>query len=356
MVTSEPLAPSQNANPPRSIWRHISAWIVRLSVPVPKGKSFRAKMGWVGRRIVYWYLIILVMLAFFQRYLIYQPTRAAVIDPQLSGLEAGRIEEIHIPTTDGLELNGWCVRAFATSRDSGHNGAKDGAKDGSADHLAVIYFSGNAGHRGYRAIELDQLSRLGADAYLVDYRGYGDNPGKPTEEDLAADAQAIWKFVTTTRHVKPSQIVLLGESLGGGVASRLASELSQAGTPPGGLILRSTFASLAEVASYHYPWLPVKMFLLDRFPSAERLAKVTCPVLVVHGNVDKIVPFESGKRLFDAAPAVSANAIPKTFVVLAGADHNDIQYVAREAYRAAVQQFFDRLRLPQHAVEPAAAR
>jgi uncharacterized protein len=349
MVSSQPLAPSDNADHPRSIGRRISSAVLPLCVPIPKGKTLPSKMGWIGRRIVYWYLIILVMLAFFQRYLIYQPTRAEVIDPQFSGLGAGRVEEIHVPTADGLQLNGWCVRAFAASRNAEHNGS---VNRGSADRPTVIYFPGNAGHRGYRASELDQLSRLGADAYLVDYRGYGDNPGKPTEENFAADAQAVWKFVTTTRHVKPSQVVLLGESLGGGVASRLASELSQAGTPPGGLILRSTFASLAEVASYHYPWLPVKMFLIDRFPSAERVAKVTCPVLVVHGNVDTIVPFESGKRLFDAAPAVSANSILKTFVVLPGTGHNDVQYVAREPYRAAVKQFLDRLKsatAPAHA-------
>jgi hypothetical protein len=325
----------QNADHPRSIWRRIASWIVRLTVPVPKGKTLRSKIGWIGRRVVYWYLIILVMLAVFQRYLIYQPTRAAVIDPKLSGLEAGRIEEIQVPTADGLQLHGWCVREFSPSREAGRNG--------SADHPTVIYFGGNAGHRGYRAIELDLLSRLGADAYLVDYRGYGDNPGSPTEEKLAADAQAVWKFVTTTRHVPASRVVLLGESLGGGVATRLASELSQAGTPPGGLILRSTFSGLAEVASYHYPWLPVKMLLIDRFPSAERIAHVTCPVLVLHGNVDDIVPFESGKQLFDAAPAASATSIAKTFVVLPGAGHNDIQYTARDAYRAAVKQFLDRM-------------
>jgi hypothetical protein len=78
----------QNADHPRSIWRRIASWIVRLTVPVPKGKTLRSKIGWIGRRVVYWYLIILVMLAVFQRYLIYQPTRAAVIDPKLSGLEA----------------------------------------------------------------------------------------------------------------------------------------------------------------------------------------------------------------------------------------------------------------------------
>ncbi|HEV3300190.1 MAG TPA: alpha/beta hydrolase [Planctomycetaceae bacterium] len=346
MVTSQPIAPATDAVAPRSIWRRVSYVGLRLLVPIPKGKGFRSKLGWVGRRIVYWYLIILVMLAFFQRYLIYQPTRADVINPELSGLEPGRVEAVSVPTADGLQLNGWLVRALPLSRDANHNG--------STSHPVVLYFPGNAGHRGYRAIELDQLSRLGADAYLVDYRGYGDNPGKPTEENLAADAQTVWKFVTTTRQVKPSQVVLLGESLGGGVATRLASELSVAGTPPGGLILRSTFSSLVDAASYHYPWLPVGMFLLDRFPSAERIAKVTCPVLVLHGNVDTIVPFESGKRLFDAAPAVSAGSVAKQFVVLPGAGHNDIQYAAREPYRAAVKQFLDRMQLSQRPVESAA--
>jgi hypothetical protein len=85
----------------------------------------------------------------------------------------------------------------------------------------VIYFPGNAGHRGYRAIDLDLISRLGADVYLFDYRGYGDNAGSPSEESFAADARAVWKTVTDTRGAKPSSVVLLGESLGGGDAARL---------------------------------------------------------------------------------------------------------------------------------------
>jgi len=348
MVTSQPTAPNDAAVKPRSIWRRVSDLALRLTVPVPKGKTFRSKAWWIGRRVVYWYLIILVMLAFFQRYLIYQPTRADAIDPEVSGLVTGRVEAIRVPTADGLELNGWLVHALNPSVDTNHNG--------SAFPPVVVYFPGNAGHRGYRAIELDLLSRLGADAYLVDYRGYGDNPGKPTEANLAADAQAVWRFVTTTRHVKPTQVVLLGESLGGGVATRLASELSEAGTPPGGLILRSTFSSLVDTASYHYPWLPVGMFLIDRYPSAERIARVTCPVLVLHGNVDTIVPLELGKRLFEAAPAMSAGAIAKTFVVLPGAGHNDIQYAAREPYRAAVKQFLDRLQPSSQPVEETGGR
>src|SRR5271170_4752486 len=120
MVTSQPIAPAADA--PRSIWRRASYVGLRLLVPIPQGKGFRSKAWWIGRRIVYWYLIILVMLAFFQRYLIYQPTRADAIDPELSGLEPSRIEAVSVPTADGLQLNGWLVRAFPTSRDANHNG------------------------------------------------------------------------------------------------------------------------------------------------------------------------------------------------------------------------------------------
>jgi uncharacterized protein len=330
------------APPPAS--RGFRNRLVRLCVPVPKGKTFRAKAGWVGRRIVYWYLIILCMLAFFQRSLIYQPTRDSAIDPLAIGLEAGRVEMLSVPTADGLQLNGWVVPAFPPPQ------------NGSAPRLSVIYFPGNAGHRAHRGLDLDQLSRMGADAYLVDYRGYGDNPGKPNEADFAADAQAVWKFVTQTRHVPPSQVVLLGESLGGGVATRLASEMSAAGTPPAGLILRSTFSSLVDVAAFHYWWLPVRLVLLDRYPSTERIAHVTCPILILHGNVDTIVPFDFAQRLFEAAPGLSSTGVPKKFVALAGADHNDIAIKAREPYRAAVKEFLDQLgRAPSPAKVGAAA-
>jgi fermentation-respiration switch protein FrsA (DUF1100 family) len=333
-------APPPTAPAPAS--RGIWYWVLRLCVPVPRGKTFRSKAGWVGRRVVSWYLIILCMLAFFQRSLIYQPTRESAIDPIAIGLEAGRVEKVAVPTADGLQLNGWVVPAFPPPR------------NGQAQRLAVIYFPGNAGHRAHRGLDLDQLSRMGVDAYLVDYRGYADNPGKPTETNFAADAQAIWKFVTGTRQVPASHVVLLGESLGGGVATRLASELSAAGTPPGGLILRSTFSSLVDVAAFHYSWLPVRWVLLDRYPSIERIKEVTCPILVLHGTVDTIIPFDFAKRLFAAAPDTSANLIPKKFVALPGADHNDIAIKAREPYRAAVREFLDRIQAQASVAETSA--
>jgi fermentation-respiration switch protein FrsA (DUF1100 family) len=208
----------------------------------------------------------------------------------------------------------------------------------------VLYFSGNAGNRRYRTLECDIFTRLGCHVFLFDYRGYGDNAGSPSEERLAADAQAVWRYATAQRGVPPERIIVCGESLGGGVAVRLAADLCQAGTSPGALLLRSTFSSLADVASYHYPWLPVRWLLRDRYPAAEQISNVTCPILHIHGLRDTIVPIQFGKKLFAAAPERAANGLPKRFVELPGADHNDILLVTEGEFRQAVGEFLDQLK------------
>lgn len=339
MLHRQPSSDKAGHNSPfsKAVWRTLT----RLTVPIPKGNGVWGKSAWVGRRIVLWYVIILVMLALFQRRLIYQPTRVDSIDAEFSGLAKGRFENVAVETADGLQLHGWFVRAV-TATTSAPNQTMVAGSHGSFKPV-VIYFPGNAGHRGYRAIELDLISRLGADVYLFDYRGYGDNAGRPTEERLAADARAVWQAVTARWGAKPSHVVLLGESLGGGVATRLAAELCAAQTPPGGLILRSTFSGLADVAAHHFWWLPVRALLIDRFPSAEQIASVTCPVLVIHGTADTIVPFAYGKRLFEAAPERSSQSIAKTLCFLRGAGHNDILYVARDEYRKSVLDFLKRV-------------
>jgi len=285
------------------------------------------------------YVAIVVMLAVLQRSLIYLPDRESQIAPQDAGLSPGRVHAITLKTDDGLELRGWHILPPAQSATD----PKQCDQQLALGRPVVLYFSGNAGNRAWRIPEFEVFTQLGCDVIVFDYRGYGENPGSPSEERLAADATAVWRYATQARRIEPRRLILFGESLGGGVAVRLAAEQCAAGTPPGGLVLRATFSSLPDAAAYHYPWLPVRWLLVDRYESAERMPRVTCPILHLHGLRDSIIPIELGRKLFAAAPPQSANGIPKRFVALPSADHNDILAVAEPEFEAAVAQFLKQL-------------
>lgn len=174
-----------------------------------------------------------------QRSLIYQPFVEKSLPAKLAALPTGRAHDVTARTEDGLDLHGWLILA------KGHVAGTDKVLDAklAEGRPIVLYFGGNAANRSYRTLEVEVLADAGADVLIFDYRGYGDNLGDPSEEGLARDARAAWRFATETKKIEPRRLVLFGESLGGGVAIRLASELSQKKTPPAGLILRSTFSS-----------------------------------------------------------------------------------------------------------------
>jgi fermentation-respiration switch protein FrsA (DUF1100 family) len=245
-----------------------------------------------------------------QRRLIYFP---ATESPSLDDAGLAGAEPVTFDTADGLRLNAWFV-----------------AGSGPAPRLTILVFNGNAGHRGYRALLAAGLRQHGLQVLLTDYRGYGGNPGAPSEEGLAADARAARDYLLDRPDVDRTRIVYLGESLGAAVAVRLAVE-----HPPAALILRSPFASLAEVGRHHYPLLPVRMFLRDRFASIDRAHQIRSPVLVVAGTVDSIVPIEHTRRLYDAIVA------PKTLVEVE-ADHNDEKLLAGEAMIQSIVRFLKR--------------
>lgn len=281
------------------------------------------------------YLGVAAMLTFFQRSLIYQGSRVESVPLSMAG-RAGNVHAVQITTHDGLGLNGWLFLAEGRTVEN----EEQCNRELCSGRSLVLYFPGNAGNRSHRASDCRDFTDLGANVVLVDYRGYADNPGAPTEEMLAADAMSIWREMTERRGVAADKLIVFGESLGGGVATRLASELCAAGNSPACLIVTSTFSSLVEAAKYHYPFLPVQFLLVDRFPSVDRAAKINCPVLQIHGTVDTIVPIELSRRLWAAFPEHSKSGIAKEFVELPHAGHNDIP---QSDFRASAGTFLARL-------------
>jgi uncharacterized protein len=310
---------------------------------VPQPPWHRRALKFLAVRVVFWYIVICVLIMGIQRQLIYHPQKSQAITALEAGMPTGCVHEFTFETEDGLTLNGWHLLPMGTlcTTPEETQQALDDCR------WLVLFFHGNAGDRRGRVedcrIFLEAPADLRADVFVIDYRGYADNPGSPNETGLAADARALWKYATETRGVDPDRIILFGESLGGGVAVRLAQEVCQAGTPPAGLVLRSTFSSLTDAARRHYPWLPVRLLLWDRYPSAERVPDVTCPVLVLHGTEDRIVPYELGEKLFEAAPPLAANNMPKRFVSLKGADHNGILFSHRREITQATVDFLGEL-------------
>ncbi|WP_432476272.1 alpha/beta hydrolase [Nocardioides sp. GXQ0305] len=227
-----------------------------------------------------------------QRQLIYFPDSTPV--PPADTVVPGA-RDVTLHTADGLELGAWFVPA-APARDTG---------------MAVLLAPGNGGNRAGRAGLAEELGRRGLAVLLMDYRGYGGNPGSPSEEGLAADADAAAAALEQLGY-GAGQTVYFGESLGGGVVAAL-----QARRPPAGVVLRSPFTDLADVGRHHYPWLPVRSLLRDRFPVVDHLAASEVPVTVVYGDRDSVVPTELSARVADRTGSLAER------VVLPGADHND---------------------------------
>jgi hypothetical protein len=178
----------------------------------------------------------------------------------------------------------------------------------------ILLFHGNAGHAGHRTDKLGFLTARGVGLFLAEYRGFGGNPGFPTEQGLYADARSTLDRLAG-QGVPPGEIVLYGESLGTGVATKMAAELAEAGAPARGLVLEAPFASMGAAAQSHYPFVPARWLVLDRYDSLSRIAAVDTPVLIVHGETDRTVPFRQGRKLYEAADE------PKRLVALPAVGH-----------------------------------
>jgi uncharacterized protein len=237
--------------------------------------------------------------------MVFLPSRELAASPADWGLD---YEDVWLQAEDGVRLHAWYL-------------PRPGAR------RVLLFFHGNAGNISHRQASLEIFHRLGLNLLILDYRGYGRSEGRPSEAGLYRDARAAWDHLVEVRGVAPPDIVLFGRSLGGAVAAQLASQVQ-----PGALTLESTFSSARDLVREIYPllsWLIVRRFELD---TVARLARVRCPVLVLHSPDDEIIPFELGRRVYEAAPE------PKAFHELRG-DHNGGFLLSQPGYERGLAGF-----------------
>lgn len=216
------------------------------------------------------------------------------------------IEDAHFHAADGTALHGW----YAPHE---------------APLAYVLYLHGNAGNITDRAEVLRRLhDTVGAAVLIVDYRGYGKSAGSPNERGVLEDARAARAWLAERAGIEPSQIVLMGRSLGGAVAVDLTTDVA-----PRALVLESTFTSLPDVAAVHYPYLPVRLLMNARLDSRSKIGAYQGPLLQSHGTADEVIPYRLGKELFDAATTKQ-----KEFIDLPRQTHNDLP----------LPQYYERLR------------
>ncbi|MBM3509453.1 MAG: alpha/beta hydrolase [Alphaproteobacteria bacterium] len=236
------------------------------------------------------YAAIVALAYFFQRSLQYFPDRSAA-SPAAAGVP--EMAAVETASADGTRLIGW------------YRDAKPGRP-------TVVLFHGNGGNIGDRAFLVRPWLDRGLGVVLFNLRGYGGSGGSPSEAGWFMDSAAVLAFARG-RGVPPERLVVFGESLGSGVAVKVATEHAIAA-----LILQTPLTSAADVAQHHYPFLPARWLIKDRYDSAARISALRAPLLIVHGEADLVVPVRFGRALLAAAPE------PKRGVFIAGAGHNDV--------------------------------
>ncbi|MDZ7774071.1 MAG: alpha/beta hydrolase [Balneolaceae bacterium] len=264
------------------------------------------------------YLGLALLVWAFQERLVYFPQRTLVATPADFGMP---YRDVRFDAEDGISLHGWLVE--------GVDGPPSADRPGAGRTL--LFFHGNAGNISGRLETARLFRNLGLDVLMVDYRGYGQSGGRPTEEGTYRDAQAAWDWLTGEEGVPADSVVVMGRSLGGAVAAWLASRVR-----PRALILESTFTSGVDLARHAYPVFPVNWMLRHRYPTAEHLRGLDIPKLFAHSREDRTVPWQLGRRLYEGAPQ------PKTFLEMEGG-HNDAFRRTGQPYLEAIQQFLSEL-------------
>ena len=229
------------------------------------------------------YLIFLFILYNFQRSLLYHPTENNYQGDKLTV----EIEKVKILTEDNIELLAWYH------------------KKKSGDYKTILYFHGNAGTLENRIHKINHFEDMEINFLLISWRGFNGNDGKPTEQGLYLDAKSAIKWLSN-KGIGEEKIIIYGESLGSGVATEISQNKNFAG-----LILESPFTSMIDAGKSRYPIFPISLLLKDRYESDKKIRNIKSPILIMHGEADKIVPFRMGKKLYEMANQPKYSYFPK---------------------------------------------
>jgi fermentation-respiration switch protein FrsA (DUF1100 family) len=254
-----------------------------------KGHLAKRAGGWIVTLALV-YIVFICALGLMQKRLMYFPDPARFVPSEWALKE---LEPLDATTTDGLSITSW----YSPAR--------------TKDKFTIVFFQGNAGHLGYRNYKVRPWLDAGYGVLMVGYRGFG-NPGSPSEEGLYTDGRTALDALNKKGVPNPA-IVLYGESLGTGIATQMATERNIAA-----LILESPYTSVPDVGADRYPMVPVHLLLHDKYDSLSKIKDVHAPLLVLHGELDQVVPTKFGKQLFEAANE------PKQVVYVPEAGHNDV--------------------------------
>ena len=219
------------------------------------------------------YFLVLVFLYFYQRSLLYHPNENNYSGDKISV----DIEKVKIQTSDNIELLGWYHEKNLK------------------DYKTLVYFHGNAGSLENRIHKLNHFQDMNINFLIIAWRGFNGNKGKPSERGLYVDGKSAIDWLIK-KGVDEKNLILYGESLGTGVATHLAQNKNYAG-----VILETPFTSMVDAAKNFYPYVPINLLLKDKFENFKKVKNINAPILVMHGEVDKIVPFSMGKKIYEIA-------------------------------------------------------
>jgi fermentation-respiration switch protein FrsA (DUF1100 family) len=233
------------------------------------------------------------------------PTRELMATPTQTGLD---YEAVTLHTDDGVRLSAWFIPH-------------------PLPRATLLFLHGNAGNLSHRLESIRLFHDLGLAVFIIDYRGYGQSEGRPSEAGTYRDAAAAWDYLIGERHLAAHEIVIFGRSLGAAIAAELASH-----TRPAALIIESAFTSVPNMAARLYPWLPVRWLSRYRYDTQGALETIACPVLIIHSREDDIIPYAEGEQLYAHARE------PKRFMELHGG-HGDGFLVSRDIYERGLDDF-----------------